>query len=151
MPNTSHRGRGLTLIEVLIAIVIVTVVTAIAIPAVRSHGVHARRAEAIDALIRIQTAEERFFAEYNRYSAELAAAPPQGLGVATSAGTRYGLRVDLTRSGSVGFTAHARLRQPLRDPDPACAEFSVNQNGVRAAVDAAGVDHTDECWRGAAR
>ena len=143
---------GLTLIEGLIGLVIAGILVAVAIPAFHTRALRVRRADAVEALERIRAAEERFFLEHNRYSAQLAAAPPQGLGLSLGEAGRYALGIEVSEApGAIGFNAHARLRQRAQPEDPTCASFTVNQNGVRSATDAAGADRTDECWRGVGR
>jgi type IV pilus assembly protein PilE len=140
---------GLTLIEGLIGLVLVGILVAIAIPAYHTRVLRTRRAEAVEALERIRSAEERFFLEHNRYSAQLTAAPPQGLGLSLGEERRYALGIEVSEApGAIGFNAHARLREHAQPADQTCVSFTVNQNGVRSAKDGAGVDRTDECWRG---
>jgi type IV pilus assembly protein PilE len=145
-----RRGDlGLTLIEGLIALVVAGILVAIAIPAYHTRVLRTRRADAIEALERIRSAEERFFLEHNRYSGQLTAAAPSGLGLSLGE-QRYALGIEVSEApGAIGFQAHARLRDRVAPEDQICASFTVNQNGVRSATDAAGADRTDECWRGA--
>jgi type IV pilus assembly protein PilE len=147
--KAGRRGRlGLTLIEALIGLVVVGILVAIGIPTYHTRVLRARRAEAIEALERIRMAEEHFFLEHNGYSAELAAAPPRGLGLSLGKQPRYALGIEVSEArGAIGFNAHARLREPALPADATCVSFAVNQNGVRSATDAGGADRTDECWR----
>ena len=143
-----RAASGLTLIEGLIGLVVVGILVAIAIPAYHTRVLRVHRAEAVEGLERIRSAEERFFLEHNRYSAQLATAPPQGLGLSLGEAGRYALGIEVSEApGAIGFSAHARLRQRAQPEDPTCASFTVNQNGVRSATDAVGADRTDECWR----
>ena len=143
-----RAASGLTLIEGLIGLVVVGILVAIAIPAYHTRVLRVHRAEAVEGLERIRSAEERFFLEHNRYSAELAAAPPRGLGLSLGEEQRYALGIEVSEApGAIGFNAHARLRDHALPADQTCVSLTVNQNGVRSARDGTGADRTDECWR----
>jgi type IV pilus assembly protein PilE len=61
-------GKGLTLIELLIVIVIVGVLAAIAIPTYSNYMIRARRADAKTALEQLRASQEMFRAERGRYA-----------------------------------------------------------------------------------
>jgi type IV pilus assembly protein PilE len=61
------KTNGFTLIEVMVTVVILSVLTAIAIPAYRGYIATARNAEGWDNLAAIRLAEEEFFLENNNY------------------------------------------------------------------------------------
>jgi type IV pilus assembly protein PilE len=73
------RNRGVTLVELLMVIVIIAILSSIAVPTYRSYVLRAQRTEATATLLRVQAAQEKFFAQNNIYAADLAAAPPAGL------------------------------------------------------------------------
>lgn len=141
--------RGPTLLEAAVGLVIIAIAVAIAIPLKRMHALRSGRHEAITALQRIQTAEESFFLQHDRYTAALTAAAPAGLGLAgRSAGGRYALSVELHGRGTLsGFAARAQLAADAIETDSLCRSFSLDQNGLRNARDAQGHDRTSECWR----
>jgi type IV pilus assembly protein PilE len=68
MKNLS-RHHGYTLIEVMIALTIIAILTAIAIPAYRGYVSTAREAEGWNNLAALQMAQEEFFLENNTYFA----------------------------------------------------------------------------------
>ena len=139
---------GFTLVELMIAIVIVAILSAIAIPGYRSYVQRAQRAEATTALLRIQGAQEKFFVQYNRYAAALAPAVPAGLGTPTTTETGlYTLALVLT-DGGAGFRITATARPGgSQDDDARCATLSIDNNGLKGARNSAGADTTRDCWR----
>jgi type IV pilus assembly protein PilE len=143
-----RRPRGFTLVELLIAIVIVAILSAIAIPGYRSYVQRAQRTEAKAALLRIQGAQEKFFVQYNRYAAALAPAPPDGLGVPRTTETGlYVLALGLLDAGA-GFSVTATARAGgAQDDDARCATFTIDHNGLKGARSSAGAETTQECWR----
>ena len=145
----ARRPAGFTLAEVLTAIVVAVVIGAISVALWRAHELRQRRADGIDALLAVQTAQDRFFGKHARYAkgAELAAPPPRGLGVAPlSRRAFYQVEVRDSDDG-LGYWAVARIKLPDRDnADSRCVELRIDQNGRRFAVDSAGVDTSADCW-----
>jgi type IV pilus assembly protein PilE len=64
----ARRGRGLTLIEVLIAVAIVAVLTAIAVPMYSQYLVRGQRAAAKTALLQMSQAMERYYTACGTYA-----------------------------------------------------------------------------------
>ena len=142
-----RESVGFTLIELLIAIVIVAILAAIAIPSYRGYVLRSRREEATSALMRIQTAEEKFFLQNNAYTGNLNGAPPAGLGIANATDNGYyALALQLTNGGT-GFSATATPTAAAgQSDDTACASFTIDQTGNKTAT---GTDPTPNltCWR----
>lgn len=62
-----QRNAGFTLIEIMITLVIISVLSAIALPAYKDHVVRARLTEAFSALSTVQTSAEQFWANNRSY------------------------------------------------------------------------------------
>jgi len=150
MPPLQRRPFGFTVSEILTALVIVAVLAAAAIPLWRAHLLRVRRADAVAALIAVQAAQDTFFGRQARYAtgAELIAPSPAGLALdATSARGYYTIELHSSADG-LGYTATARvLAREGQSADVRCAEFSIDQVGRRRAVDSAGADRSQDCWR----
>ena len=134
--------------ELMIAVVIAAILAAIAIPGYRSYVQRAQRTEAKNALLRIQAAQEKFFVQHNRYATALAPSVPDGLGIpATTETGLYALTI-ATLDGGNGFrvTATPRLGGG-QDDDSRCGSFTIDQNGLKGARNAADADSAAECWR----
>jgi type IV pilus assembly protein PilE len=142
------RHRGVTLVELLMVIVIIAILSSIAVPTYRSYVLRAQRTEATATLLRVQAAEEKFFAQNNIYAEDLTAAPPTGLGIpAITASGYYDLRAELLEEGS-GYRIVASPRPGGgQHDDDKCREFTIDHNGLKAAKDENGRDNTRECWR----
>src|ERR1700733_7245487 len=81
-PN--HRDRGFTLVELIVAMVILAVLAAIAIPSYSIYVLKAHRTEAKSALLDLSSLEERYFSTAGTYSLN-----PTDLGYNYAAGTSF--------------------------------------------------------------
>jgi type IV pilus assembly protein PilE len=137
-----------------VTLAILGTVTTLAVAGYREYIRRANRVDATSALLRLASAQEKFYLQNGRYADrdEMATAPPDGLGIATSERGHYGLDIVPGEGGiAVGFTARA-----IVDPDGAqaddtdCWVFSVNERGLRTAETRAGdsdPDIVERCWR----
>lgn len=145
------RERGVTLLELLVALLVAATLASLALPGYRAQVLRAHRFEAMEALLALAAAQERFHLSRGRYAAWLADDAERGdepalaLTVATPGG-RYALAI--ADAGADAFRAVARPRPGRgQDRDARCAEFWIEASGRRSARDAAGGDTTQECWR----
>lgn len=146
------RQRGVTLIELITVMVVIAILASIAIPSYRSYLLRAQRSDATRTLLRIQAAQEKFFAQNNRYADQLSAASPDGLGIAAVSDNGF---FDITLTPPDGAAAIGDGYRATATPHPGsgqaddtrCRSFTVDHNLHKTALDGAGVDVTRECWR----
>jgi type IV pilus assembly protein PilE len=62
------KGRGFTLVELMIVVAIVAILAAVATPAYINYQNRARQAEGIEALLRAKMDQQAFYAENGRYA-----------------------------------------------------------------------------------
>lgn len=92
------RGRGFTLVELMITLVVVSVLAAIAFPSYQSSVRKARRSDAFDAAVAVQQAQERFRSNNTSYGTTLTAISQS----ATSKGGYY--TASLSGASGTGYT-----------------------------------------------
>jgi type IV pilus assembly protein PilE len=149
-----QRQRGVTLIELLTVMVVIAIIASIAIPSYRRYLLRAQRTDARTALLQLQTAEEKFLLQNNTYTSNITAGTggtPPGLGLtAASEKGFYTLRVTLqTVNNAPGYlltAVPAAVVGGQRD-DTDCAQFTLDEQGQRAALNSSGADNTAVCWK----
>ena len=80
------RNRGFTLIELMIVVVVVAILAAVAYPSYQNYIRKANRADAHQALLRVQLEQEKWRANNVAFTTEVG---PTGLRLATTAGRCY--------------------------------------------------------------
>lgn len=145
----SREGMaGLTLIELLIALVIIGVLTTIAVPAYQGNLLKAGRSAAKGALMDVALRQEQHFINNKAYSTSLA-----GLGLpdpyyfdksteqvaAADSARAYQLTLANATATSFDVVATAILSQS----DDVCGNYTLKSDGTRLVSGAAG---NDVCW-----
>lgn len=101
MLSRPSRPRGLTLVELLVALALVALLASLAYPSHRGAVFRARRADALAALMQLQAAQERHRSQHPSYAGSVAA-----LGLpAVTPGGHYALTV--SAAGAAGYEAMA--------------------------------------------
>jgi type IV pilus assembly protein PilE len=130
-----RKHQGLTLIELMIVVAIISILAAVAYPSYVSSLARANRSEALRELMRIANLQEQHYVDLRTYSADM---------------TKLGLAADpfITESGnysidavanasSFTLTATAKGAQATNDAD--CLTININHLGKKTAANAS-------CW-----
>jgi len=125
----ARRQTGVTLIELMIAIVVVSLLAMVALPSYQESVRKSRRSEAFVAISIVQLAQERARGSFPAYCPNLASAPSAavcGLNTnATTANGRYAL--DVSGPDEHGYTLIATA-QGDQVGDTRCAKLGVKMN-----------------------
>ncbi len=81
-PKSAARSKGFTLMELMFVVIIIAVLAAIAFPNYTRQVQKSRRTDAHTLLMRIAAEQERYYTNFNRYTADLTGGAPGGLGMA---------------------------------------------------------------------
>jgi type IV pilus assembly protein PilE len=156
---SSQRGAlGFTLIELMIAILVVSILAAIAVPSYINQVRKSRRTEAKTALLDLAGREERYFNTNNVYSnvaANLGYAAAGATTVITSltvGSGYYQVTIPAPTAGTTTAPATYSITAvpvPGNDQakDTSCASFMVTSAGAQTSQNSAGTDTTSTCWR----
>jgi type IV pilus assembly protein PilE len=144
MQSTLRKSRGFTLIELVVAMVIVAILAAIAIPAYSSYVRQARRTDAKTALLDLASLEERYFSVNNSYTATATS-----LGYSAFPATLPNNDYTIAAPTIVGATTTAAASYTLtataigdEAKDTQCLTFTLTSAGVQSATP----DITSSCW-----
>ncbi len=145
------KSEGFSLIELLIVVSIAALLMALAVPGYRQYIQRANRSDATTALLRIASAQEKFYlvndSGYASNNAALAAPHPNGLGIEGTERDHYDLSLTSTEP-SVNFIASATPKaggDQVDDTD--CWRFEIDARGVRRAFDQNDIPNDEVCWR----
>ena len=150
--TTPSRRRGFTLIELMIALVVVAILAAVALPSFMDSIRKSRRSEAFSALSNIQQAQERWRTNNAAYASNLSASAPTGLNIPSTTANGY-YTLSLADVSATGYKAVATaVTGTSQANDGACAKLGVQMNGgtvTYASNTIAGAltyANTDRCW-----
>jgi type IV pilus assembly protein PilE len=144
-------SRGFTIIELVIAMLIVSVLLSIAMPGYHSYVRQGRRTDAKSALLDMASLEERYFSVNNVYTQQTTDLGYTGTWPVTVGSGYY--QVSITQftpatppsSTSPGGTPASYTLQalPINDQlkDTACTSFSLTSGGVQSSTPAG-----SSCW-----
>jgi type IV pilus assembly protein PilE len=143
----NRRQRGVTLIELMTVVVVISILASIAVPTYRRYLIRAQRSDAMTSLLKVATNEEKFQLQNGAYTTSLTGTGTTGLGMGSATSDRgfYALTVATT---TTGYTATATpVAGGAQASDTTCATFTVNESGVKRAQNSGGTDKTTECWK----
>jgi type IV pilus assembly protein PilE len=147
------KNAGLTLVELMVVVAVLAILSAIAYPLYTDLTEQARRADAKIALKHIAMTQERFYSVNGRYSDDFSELYTGTLAVAagldwpcssaTTCGTERGYYnlVIAHVSDDQDFLADAN-NAGAQASDGECANFDINEHGVKTATDGGG----ENCW-----
>ncbi|WAC71833.1 type IV pilin protein [Roseateles sp. SL47] len=132
---------GFTLLELMLALLLLGLLTSVALPGYRNHWLKAHRAEAVEALNTLHLAQEAFRTQQTRYAQSLTELMASEL----SAQQRYRLRV--LQASAEGYTLEAEaLGDQVQDQH--CQRFRLVQQQGQVSVYGLGAGQTlsPSCW-----
>jgi type IV pilus assembly protein PilE len=141
--------RGFTLVELMVTVVVISILTAIAVPSYVSHVRQSRRTEAKTALLDLAGREERYYNTnnnvYTNSAANLGYAPTGSAATVTNMSVINGYYQVTVTVNPAGIPAPSYLivATPLtadQAKDVQCAQFSIDSTGLQAATNAS-------CWQ----
>ncbi len=140
------QDQGFTLIEMLMAIAIVGILAAIAIPAYQDSVTKSRRAEGMALAMDLAARQERFFLQHNTYTTSITGA--SGLDTdASSTNGYYNAAAAACTGGAIRncYLISVTAAGAQARADEKCGRFTVDSRGVKASKNSAGSASTD-CW-----
>ena len=151
MEHFSKRfTRGFTMIELMVAVAIIGILAAVAMPQYSQYVRRGKRAEARTVLLQAGLAFQRFYAANDAYNIDRAGtawAPPSALQQSPSDGTTASANYvwDQVNSTTTG-TAYLLIFSPANTMvGDMCGSYTLDQTGARGVLNATATQA--ECWR----
>ena len=124
MQHSRHKEHGMTLIELMIVIVIISVLASVALPSWNAMVQKSRRSDAVNILLLAQVEQEKYRANNTSYAASMS-----DLGLSTydsSAREHYQVTVQSASATAYLITAAPNEAQA---GDTECGTFAIRQTG----------------------
>ncbi|MDX1506345.1 MAG: type IV pilin protein [Spongiibacter sp.] len=148
MGAKSVRLKGFTLIELLIAVAIVGILAAVAVPTYQEQVAKARRSEAAGALLTAAQALERFYSANGRYTTAAGSGqlPAVYRTQVPESGTAY-YNIVVTAASDNRYILRAVRAGAMTGDD--CGNFNLDETGVVSLSDKPSGSNRSlaDCWR----
>jgi type IV pilus assembly protein PilE len=140
--------RGVTLMELMIVVTIISIVAAIAYPNYTQFVTRSKRSVGATALMQVADRQQQFFMDNKRYAASLTSLgydndtimiDDEGQVVTTSSDDRiYNIQISASNIVSYELTAAPQLKHAKKDE---CGSLTLTQTGVKSQSGSG-----DNCW-----
>lgn len=141
-----QRGvSGFTLIELMIAVLVIAVLMGIAYPSYQNHVIKTRRAAASACMLEAAQFMERFYTTNLRYSTDIAgnAVALPATQCASDIAIHYTIRL-AAGTGATAYSIEGVPRGQQASKDTKCGTLSINQAGTKSVSNTG--TSVGECW-----
>jgi type IV pilus assembly protein PilE len=152
MNKAFQLQRGVTLIELLIVIVIISVIASFAYPSYQNYVVETKRTAASSILLQVADRQQQFFMDNKRFTNDLTALgfannplviSEDGSVMADAAASGSTYSVSLSNVAATTFTITAAPLHAQATRDTKCGSLTLNQAQLKGSSGGGGND----CWK----
>ena len=143
MPAARCGARGFTLIEIMIALVIVGILVMVALPSYQGSLRKSRRVDGMDTLLELASRQERFYARTGTYTTDISGATGLDYGSTQSPDGYYSLTAAACATGTIA-TCYVLSAAPqgVQASDTQCGTLQLGSNSGKTATGTDGA----RCW-----
>ena len=141
MHQIPNRSQGFSLIELMIAVVIVGILAAVAIPMYSDYVTRSRRADGQATLMQVAQELERCYTQFSKYNDNSCSVVNSGVVSKTSDQGFYGISASGGNLTESTFTLTAAPQNEQAD-DTDCTALTLTHLGEQSATG----DDPDSCW-----
>ncbi|ODV25513.1 type IV pilin protein [Dyella sp. KULCS107] len=137
-----NKGKGFTLVELMVVVAIIAILAAIALPSYRKYVVRTNRTEATAALTDLAARQERYFYSNNVYAGALS-----DLNGTTTMGTKnysFGVVASAASVAPATFDLTATATGTQASDDAECQTISLNEAGQWSSTGSS--TNNPACW-----
>lgn len=146
----ARRSAGFTLIELMIAVVIIGILATIAYPSYVKSITKSQRKAGEACLSNYATFMERFYTTNLRYDQDTDSndveLPALDCASDGSTGKSYGYELDSTKLGASTYGLKAVPKNAQASRDAECGTLTLDQAGTRGAAGSTEAEAVEKCW-----
>lgn len=142
-------NKGFTLIELMIAVVVIAILTTIAYPSYLEYITRARRSDGQSALLDLASRMERFYSERNTYQTATIGTGAATDIRATNVSPDGWYTLSITAQNGSSYTLQATPRNGQATDDTRCQSLTLNNLGAKGIANGPGGAPTGpvaRCW-----
>ena len=139
MKRVLKRVFGFTLIELITAVAVVAILTALAVPSYRQYVLRTNRMEAINILLEVASCQERIYVRLNQYDANRCGA------AATTANGLYTVSMGTSNANQNYTLTATALGGQAND---SCVNLTLTDQGIRGTSASNVAADIAKCWKG---
>lgn len=136
--------RGFSLIELMIAVVVVSLLASIAYPSYVSYVERARRSDGVALLLDVAARQERFFADNNTYTTTLTGL---GFGSASPKSSQGYYQASVAAGATTSIATSYLVTATPVSTDSTCGNLTLDSRGTKGTSVSSDASVIAKCWR----